>query len=148
MKETITYIGNAKDIGIVMSMYKLIEYSDIYSKASGILLQYSRDQPVLNNSGAIDDLPGNSALFKLKQKPTVETEITCTKKAKLMVLLKYLSNCLKNLKMLLINCEINLILTLFANCVLSDNNANQATTFAITVKELYVPVIVLTTQEN
>ena len=42
----------------------------------------------------------------------------------------------------------NLILTLFANFVLSDNNANQATTFAITVKELYVPVIVLTTQEN
>ena len=31
-----TQIDNAKDIDIVMSMYNLIEYSDYYSKTSGI----------------------------------------------------------------------------------------------------------------
>ena len=34
---------NAQDIDIVMPMYKLIEYSDNYSKTSGSLLQYYRD---------------------------------------------------------------------------------------------------------
>ena len=31
-----TEIGNAKDIDVVMPMYNLIEYSDSYSKTSGI----------------------------------------------------------------------------------------------------------------
>ena len=35
-----TQIDNAKDIDIVMSMYNLIEYSDYYSKTSGILWHY------------------------------------------------------------------------------------------------------------
>ena len=50
--------------------------------------------------------------------------------------------------MLLINCEINLILTWSANCVLSKTNANQATAFAITDTKLYVPVVTLSTQDN
>ena len=33
-------IDNAKDIDIVMSIYNFIEYSDNYSKTSGILLQF------------------------------------------------------------------------------------------------------------
>ena len=49
----------------------------------------------------------------------------------------------------LINCETNLILTWFANCVIvSSNNANQAATFAITNTKLYVPVVTLSTQDN
>ena len=36
---------NAKDIYIVMPMYNLIEYSDNYSKASGILWQYWTGEP-------------------------------------------------------------------------------------------------------
>ena len=48
--------------------------------------------------------------------------------------------------MSLINCEINLILTWSANCVVvSTNNANQNATFAITNTRFYVPVV---TQEN
>ena len=39
-----TEIDNAKDIGIVMPMYNLIEYSDIYSKTSGSLWQYYKDE--------------------------------------------------------------------------------------------------------
>ena len=40
-----TEIYNAKDIDIVMPMYKLIEYSHNYSKTSGSLWQYYRDKP-------------------------------------------------------------------------------------------------------
>ena len=36
----------------------------------------------------------------------------------------------------LINCEINLILTWSANCVISNATVNQATTFAITDTKL------------
>ena len=38
-----------------MPMYSLIEYSDSYSKTSGILFQYCRDIPVLNNDGDFMD---------------------------------------------------------------------------------------------
>ena len=49
----------------------------------------------------------------------------------------------------LINCKIYLILTSSANCVIvSTNNANQNTTFAITNKRLYVPVVTLSTQKK
>ena len=49
----------------------------------------------------------------------------------------------------LITCEINLILTWFANCVIvSTAAANQNATFAITDTKLYVPVVTLSTQDN
>ena len=34
-----------------MPMHNLIEYSDIYSKISGSLWQYYRDEPALDNNG-------------------------------------------------------------------------------------------------
>ena len=40
-----TDIHNAQDIDIVMPMYNLIEYSDNYSKTSGSLWQYYKDDP-------------------------------------------------------------------------------------------------------
>ena len=45
-----------------MPMYNLIEYSDNYSKTSGILWQYYRDKPT--------DTLANSELFKSKVKIT------------------------------------------------------------------------------
>ena len=49
----------------------------------------------------------------------------------------------------LINCEVNLILTWSANCVIvSTNVANQGATFTITETKLYVPVVTLSTQDN
>ena len=48
-----------------------------------------------------------------------------------MVPLKYLSNFWRTRKMQLINCEIILILTWSANCVISNAAAGQATAFAI-----------------
>ena len=49
----------------------------------------------------------------------------------------------------LINCEINVILTWSANCVIIyDNAANQNPTFEITETSLYVPVVTLSTHDN
>ena len=40
-----TQIDNAKDLGGVISMYNLIEYSDHCLKTSGLLWKYYRDVP-------------------------------------------------------------------------------------------------------
>ena len=55
-----------------MQMYNLIEYSDNYSKTSGILFQYYRDVPVVSINGtAIDFTKANvTDLFNLKVKLT------------------------------------------------------------------------------
>ena len=66
-----------------------------------------------------------------------------------MIPLKYLSNFWRTLEMSLINCEIELILTLSRNSVIiSTNVANQNPTFTITETNLYVPVATLSTQDN
>ena len=49
----------------------------------------------------------------------------------------------------LINCEIELILDWSANCVIMYTDvANQVSTFTITQKNLYVPVVTLSTRDN
>ena len=126
-----------------MPMYNLVEYSNYYSKTSGSLWQYYRDKPALTDAGALNDFPGNSASFKFKQKITGSTGDDGTKNVEMMVPLKCLSNFWRTLEIPLINCEINLILTCSANCVISSAAANQATTFAITDTKLYVPVVTL-----
>ena len=94
-------IDNAKDIDIVMPMYKLIEYSDNYAKTSGSLWQYYRDDP--------KDILTNSESFKPKIKITGKTPAAGNKKdVEIMVPLKYLSNFWKTIEMPLINCEVNL----------------------------------------
>ena len=68
-----TQIDNAKDIDVVTPTYNLIEYSNNCSKTSGSLWQCYRDEPALNNAGALDNYLGNSASFKFKQKITGST---------------------------------------------------------------------------
>ena len=60
-----TEIGNAKDIDIVMPMYNLIEYRDNYSKTSGSLWQYYKDDA--------NDIITQSESFKSKIKITGKT---------------------------------------------------------------------------
>ena len=48
-----TLIGNAEDLDNVMPMYNLIEYSKNYSKTTGSLWNYYRDEP---NSGIVGDI--------------------------------------------------------------------------------------------
>ena len=66
--------------------------------------------------------------------------------AKIVVPLKYLSNFWITVGMSLINYEINLILSLSENCVISERN--RVTTFAITYAKRYVPVTTLSTHDN
>ena len=95
-----------------MPMYNLIEYSDNYSKTSGSLWQYYKDDP--------NDNMEQSESFKSKIKITGKTPPNGnTKDVEIMVQLKYLSNFWRTLEMLLINCEVELILTWSKNCVIS-----------------------------
>ena len=96
-----TDIDSAQDNDIVMPMYNLIEYSDNYSKTSGSLWQYYKDDP--------NDNITQSESFKSKIKITGKTPAAGnTKDVEIIVPLKYLSNFLRTLEMPLINCEVNL----------------------------------------
>ena len=73
-----------------MLMYRLIEYNDNYSKTPGILFQYCRDVPALDNDGAtIDSTEANiTDSFNLKVKLTSQTGENATKIDEIMVPLK------------------------------------------------------------
>ena len=87
-----------------MPMYNLIEYSDNYSKTSGSLWQCYKDEP--------NDNLENSESFKSKVKIIGNTPSNGnTKDAETIAPLKYLNNFWRTLEMLLINSEVNLILT-------------------------------------
>ena len=64
-------IDNAEYIDIVMSMYNLIGYSDNYSKTSGILWQYCKEIPAVDNNGNIDDFNGANATDSLNFKTKI-----------------------------------------------------------------------------
>ena len=67
----------------------------------------------------------------------------------IMVTLKYLSNFWRTLEMPLINCEVELILTWSAGCVIIHTDvANQVPTFTATEANLYVTAVTLSTQDN
>ena len=134
-----------------MAMYNLIEYSDNYSKTSGNLWQYCKEIPVVDNEGNVIDFNGANATdsFNFKTKITGQTNDDGIINVEIMVPLKYLSNFWRTLEMPLINCELELILTWSANCVIIYTNvAEQKPTFAITETNLYLPVVTLSTQDN
>ena len=67
-------------------MYNLIEYNDTYSKISGDLYQYNRDEPTLNDNGNVIDFSNdiyNSISSKSKQKITEQTGNDGTKDAEI-----------------------------------------------------------------
>ena len=134
-----------------MPMYNLIEYSDNYAKTSGSLWQYCKDIPTRNNNNRIVDFTGGNLTdsFNFKVKSRGQAGDDGTKNVEIMVPLKYLSNFWRTFEMLLINCEVNLILTWSSACVIvSTSNANQNATFEVTDTKLYVPIVTLPTQEN
>ena len=134
-----TDIDNAQDIDIVMPMHNLIECRDNYSKTSGSLWQYYKDDP--------NDNIANSKSFKSRIKITGKTrDDGNTKNAEIVVPLKYLSNFWKTLEMSLINCEVNLILTWSKYSVITNSEGEEK--FATTETKLYVPVVTLSTQDN
>ena len=78
-------VDDTRDIDVVMSMYKLLEYSKIYFKRSGSLSQYYRDEPALNNNDVIIGFladNNNSILFKYKKKQQGKQEVMTEKMLK------------------------------------------------------------------
>ena len=122
-----------------MPMYNLIEYSDNYAKTSGNLWQYFRDEP----DNDLEDSESFESEIKITGKPPNGNNV---KDVEIMVSLKCLSNFWKTLEMPLINCEVNLILTWSATCVITDSRGVGR--FAITDTKLYVAAVTLSTQEN
>ena len=122
-----------------MAIYNLIEYSNNYSKTSGSLYQYYKDDP--------NDNIAQSESFKSKIKITGKTPTNGdTKDAELIVPLRYLDNFWRHLEMLLINCDVILLLTWSKDCAIS--SANGELKFDITKTKLYIPVKTLSTQDN
>ena len=97
-----TQVDNATYLDVVMPMYNLIEYCDNYSKTFRSLWEYHRDKP--------NDNLTDSESFKLKVK--IKRKYSCnTKDVEMAELFNYFSNFWRTLEMLLINCEINFVLT-------------------------------------
>ena len=99
----------------------------------------------------------NTPLFKYKAGLIANTEANGTKNSvKIAVPLKHLSNLWRSLEMPLINCKVELSLRWIEKCVLTtavigaDANATGAdsATFKITDAKLYVPVVILSREDN
>ena len=144
--------------------YNLLEYSKSYKKTTRSLWNYYRDEPS-------NPLSTNSESFKYKTSITGNTynvgdgeegydaNKVGKNETEVVIPLKHLSNFWRSLNIPLINCEVELILTWFKNCVLIDKitrNANYAANpivyeinnpedvkFQIIDTKLYVPVATL-----
>ena len=148
-------------------MYNLLEYSKNYKKTTGSLWNYYRDEP---NSGTDNNiihsiLNSESFDYKANFMENGVTHNNLTKNdVKIIVPLKYLSNFWRSLNIPLINCEVELILTWFKNCVLiyklardANYNANpivyeidnpEDAIFQVTDTKLYVPVVTLSKEND
>ena len=124
-------IDNAEDLDVVMPMYNLLEYSKNYRKTTGSLWNYYRDEASssTDDDDNITHLILNSESFDYKAS-FMENGVTLdnlTKNdVKVVVPLKHLSNFWRHLDIPLINCEVELILTWFKNCVLTGKSTREA----------------------
>ena len=108
-------------------MYNLIEYSKNYSKITGSLWDYYRDEPNSGAEGNINYSIKESKSFDYKTSITRKLEGINTKAIKKsLVLLKNLSNFWRTLDIPLINCKINLFLTWSEKCVLTSKATRDA----------------------
>ena len=143
-------LDNAEDLDVVMPIYNLLEYSKNYKKTTGSLWNYYRYEPS-------NPLSTNSKSFKYKTSITgntynVDNEddyYDANKVGKngteVVILLRHLSNFWRSLNIPLINCDVELFLTLSKNCVLADmtiaNNPQTGLEFQIKDKTLYVRLL-------
>ena len=123
-----------------MPMYNLTQYSNNYTKTSGSVWQYHKDDQYDNIT--------DSESLKFKARITRRIpDAGNTKDVEIVVPLKYFSNFWRTLEMPLINCKINLMLTWSTNYdVIADSTGTEA--FTITDTKLYIPVVILSTQGN
>ena len=115
----------------VMLMYNLLEHSENYRKTTESLWNYYRNEPNsgtdANNNITHSILNSESFDYKANFMENSVTQNNLIKNdVKVVVLLKHLSNFWRNLNIPLINCEVELILTWFKNCVLIDKLTRDA----------------------
>ena len=157
-------VENAEDLDVVMPMYNLLEYS----KNDRSLWNYYRDKSSITiRDNNITHSISNSESFDYKANFTengVTHDNLTNNDVKVVVPLKHLSNFWRQLDIPLINCEVELILTRFKNCVLIDKSTREAdygadlnvyeidnpenATFKITDGKLFVPVVTLSKEND
>ena len=141
------HVDTAENLDIVMPMYNVIEYSDIYQDSSATLYQYKRDEPPDDTEDNLGQ--DNSTSFNYKTKllgnPVVANNIP-KRNVKVVVPLKYLSKFFRSLEMPLINCKFKLNLTWKKECILSNQTGNAV--FIINDTKLYVPGVTLSKEDN
>ena len=157
-------IDNAEDLDVVMLMCNLLEYCKNYRKTKGSLQNYYRDEPSY-------PLSSNSEFFKYKasiqgntynvgaDEPGYDATKVGKNETEIVIPLKHLINFWRSLKIPLINCKVELILT-WSKCFLADmrvkaaqggNPAIVAPTgleFQITDTNLYVPAVTLSKEND
>ena len=123
-------IDNVEDLDVVMPMYNLLQYSNNYRKTTGSLWNYCRDEP---NSDIDDNEIMHSIInpesfdYKANFMANDVTQNNLIKNnVKFIYPLKHLSNFWRIVNIPLINCEVELILTWFKNCVLIDKLTRDA----------------------
>ena len=137
-----TLIDNAENLDVAMPMYNLLEYSKNYSKTTGSLWYYYRDEltdDTNDDNNNWNKKVINSESFKYKtsitgstynvdaritndadnlvNNPNYDANKSGKKEVEIAVPSKYLSNFWRSLNMPLINCEVSLTLTWSENCV-------------------------------
>ena len=167
-------IDNAEDLDVVMPMCNLLEYCKNYRKTTGNLWNYYRDEPsnalssdsesfkyktsIQGNTYNVDKNITNNDGNEIDNPKYVANKVGKNEN-EVVIPLKHLSNFWKSLNIPLINCEVELILTWFKNCVLIDKLTREAdydadpdvyeidnpenAIFQITDTKLYVPVVSL-----
>ena len=99
-------IDNAEDLDIVMPMCNLLEYSKNYSKTTGSLWNYYRDEPNRGANNNINHSIKDSKSFDYKTSTTGKLEGNKTEKEVEIVLpLRHLSNFWRTIDIPLINSE-------------------------------------------
>ena len=109
-----------------MPMYNLLNYSDNYSMASGILWNYYRDEVYNAANESVDDYRVNnnktttSRSFEYKTKGIGRTSANNDRlNTEVLVPLKHLSNFWVSLDLPLLNCKIELDLSWSEVCIIS-----------------------------
>ena len=124
-------IDNVEHLDVVMPMYNFLEYNKNYRKTTGSLWNYYKKEPNIctdnNNNITHSILNSKSFDYKANFMENGVTHDNLTKNdVKIVIPLKHLSNFWRNLNIPLINCEVELILIWFNNCVLINKSTRDA----------------------
>ena len=151
-----TTIDDAEDLDLVMQMQNLIEYCSNYSKATGILWFYSKDQATNFNADIANDNSFKSFKYKAKLLRNTVANVAnrILRNETIAVPLRHLGNFWRSLEMPLINCKVELKPKWTKYYVLSaadaDNNDANFNNIIFTIKDtqLFVSVVTLSAKDN